>query len=83
MLDGLKALAALGLIGLAASKSAQKKKDLQKREELDSRKRKIKYVCPACGRMHTTTVYHDSPIYEISCSVAKRRVCVTNYYIVE
>ena len=82
MLDGLKALAALGLIGVAASKSAQKKRNIQAREELNSRKRKIKYRCPACGCMHITTVYSDGP-QSIYCGSAKRSVCVTNYYIIE
>lgn len=79
MLDGLKALAALGLIGVAASKSAQKKKQEQKHNEYRASHKNVKYVCPGCGRRYTRSIPKNDSQFIHYCGTCHRNFLISRF----
>lgn len=79
MLDGLKALAALGLIGVAASKSAQKKKQEQKLNEYRASVKNVTYVCPGCGRRFTKRIPKNARQFIHDCGTCHRSFFISRF----
>ncbi len=72
MLDELKALAALGLLGIAASKASKKKQDETRREQYAATHKRIAFICPGCGTRYIRTADLNAEIYQHCCPKCKR-----------